>query len=294
MRLAVADDRCVDAAAAQLREILDRVDGVASRFRPDSELSRVNARSGTPVALSRDLLRLVDAAMLAAASSSGAVDPTVGADLLAWGYDRDIADLLPDGPAPHLVSRRSSWKDVRLDREAGILIAPRGVQLDLGASAKAATADFAARQLHERFGTPVMVELGGDLSVEGSPDGGWPIWVAERDGGPGELITLHHGGLATSTTEVRRWTRGGHSAHHIIDPRTGAPTDGCWRTVTVAAPTALAANTASTAAIVLGDAAERWLRGQGLAARLVHRNGDLVLIGGWPIIEQEPAGIAAA
>src|SRR5664279_3743138 len=94
-------------------------------------------------------------------------------------------------------------------------------------------------------------------------------------GGPGQTITLHRGGLATSTTTVRRWRRGGRLVHHIIDPATGAPAEGCWRTVSVAADTALAANTASTAAIVLGEQAESWLCQRHLAAR--HRPNAVAL-----------------
>jgi thiamine biosynthesis lipoprotein len=106
--------------------------------------------------------------------------------------------------------------------------------------------------------------------------------VAEREGGPGQLVTVRSGGVATSTTTIRRWKRGGRTMHHLIDPRTGRPTDGPWRTVTVAADSALAANTASTCAIVLGARAESVLTCQGLAARLVGPDGRIVTTPGWP------------
>jgi thiamine biosynthesis lipoprotein len=156
--------------------------------------------------------------------------------------------------------------------------------LDLGATAKSFTADLAARTLAARFLTPVLVELGGDLAVAGHRPGGWPIQVAEREGADGQAIVLQHGGLATSTTTIRRWRRGDQRVHHIIDPRTGAPAAGPWRTVTVAASSAVAANTASTAAIVLGVAAPDWLREQGLAARLVGNDGEVSTIGDWPTV----------
>lgn len=282
VRLVLDDEHSADQAAEELVAILDRVDRVASRFRADSALSRANAHAGKPVAVPRDLVELVGAAMNAAEQTAGAVDPTIWASLQQWGYDRDIADLPPTGPAVCSTVPAATWRQIRLDRSSGLLTVPAGTALDLGATAKAFTADHAARTLQQRLDSPVMVELGGDLAVAGRRPGGWALHVAEHEGGPGQTITLHHGGLATSTTTVRRWQRGGRTVHHIIDPRTGAPAEGCWRTVTVAADTALAANTASTAAIVFGEHAETWLREENLAARLVHRDGRIITTEGWP------------
>jgi ApbE family len=70
--------------------------------------------------------------------------------------------------------------------------------------------------------------------------------------------------------------------HHIVDPRTSRPTGGPWRTVSVAAESALEANVCSTAAIVLGDRAPSWLASQGVAARLVDLDGRVTTLGGWP------------
>jgi FAD:protein FMN transferase len=159
---------------------------------------------------------------------------------------------------------------------------PPGAALDLGATAKAYTADYAARMLHQSYGGGALVELGGDLATAGAPTGGWPVHVAEREGGPGQVVVLAHGGLATSTTTVRRWRRGGQDVHHIVDPRTGRPVDGPWRTASVYASSALGANTASTAALVLGEAALEWLTGRGLAARLVGADGAVHTTPGWP------------
>jgi thiamine biosynthesis lipoprotein len=128
----------------------------------------------------------------------------------------------------------------------------------------------------------VLVELGGDLAVAGAPGAGWPIRVAEREGGQGQTVLVRSGGLATSTTTVRQWVRGGRPQHHIIDPRTGAPTNGPWRTAAVYASTALDANTASTAAIVLGLRAREWLGDHRYAARLIGTDGRVVTTAGWP------------
>ncbi|MEU4418879.1 FAD:protein FMN transferase [Nocardia salmonicida] len=106
--------------------------------------------------------------------------------------------------------------------------------------------------------------------------------VSERPGGDAELVTLDRGGLATSSTRVRRWTRRGVRRHHLLDPRTGQPATEVWRTVTATGPTCVAANTASTVAIVLGEAAPAWLAERQVTARLVARDGTVHLVGGWP------------
>jgi thiamine biosynthesis lipoprotein len=169
-----------------------------------------------------------------------------------------------------------------LDAARGLVTVPRGVALDLGATAKAATADRAASALSARYRVPVLIELGGDIAVAGEPEGGWRIEVAERTAGNGPLIVLPGRGIATSTTTVRQWQRGPRTAHHIIDPRTGAPAMGRWRTATVIADSAFAANTASTAAIVLGDAAVGWLEQRTLAARLIDQDGSVTVTTRWP------------
>ena len=283
MRLVVDDLRVLNAAADDFDALLLRIESAASRFRDDSALSIANSRAGRPTPVPRVLGRLVSAALDAARDSDGLVDPTVGRAMRGVGYDRDIAAVATDGPAIALPTLpRARWQDVRLDSEVGLLTVPLGAELDLGATAKAWTADFAARTLSSRYGTAVLVELGGDLAVAGMRPGGWRIDVAEREGGAGDQVVLHRGALATSTTTVRQWRRGSDDLHHIVDPRTGAPARGCWRTVSVYAPTALQANTASTAAIVRGDDAVAWLEGRGLAARLVHCDGHVVTTAGWP------------
>jgi FAD:protein FMN transferase len=283
VRLVVEDDRALTAATEDLVALLDRVDRTASRFRADSALSIANQRAGRPTPVPALLVDLVGAALDAAAQTDGAVDPTLGLAMQRIGYDRDIAELVADAEeAPALDPQSDGWRGVRLHREVGLLTVPVGISLDLGATAKAWTADHAARTLAERYRTGVLVELGGDLAVAGDRPGGWCIQVAERAGGDGQLVTVHSGGLTTSTTTVRRWTRGGRPMHHIVDPATGRPADGPWRTVSVAASSAFAANVASTAAIVRGADAVAWLTGRGLAARLVGVDGSITTTPGWP------------
>lgn len=288
VRLVVVDERVLRAASDDLGALLARVDRAASRFRADSALTRANARAGKPVAVPRLLVDLVTAGLDAAATTGGLVDPTLGLAMHRLGYDRDIGDVHARGdvaaPAPAALDA-GRWGSVRLDREAGLLTVPAGTALDLGSTAKAWTADHAAQTLAARYDTAVLVELGGDVAVAGDRPEGWTVQVAEREGGDGQLVTLRHGGLTTSTTTVRTWRYGGEQVHHIVDPRTGRPARGPWRTATVWADTALIANTASTAAIVLGEAAERWLTGRGLAARLVAHDGTVTTTAGWPARE---------
>jgi FAD:protein FMN transferase len=284
VRLAVTDARALPPALADLEALLDRVDRMASRFRADSTLSIANANAGRPMPIPPMLVGLVTAALDAAAETGGAVDPTVGRAMQRIGYDRDIAAITPHGPAITPAPCGRGWAEVRLHRETGLLTVPLGTALDLGATAKAYTADYAARMLHASYGGGVMVELGGDLAIAGRRPTGWPVHVAEREGGAGQVVVLAHGGLATSTTMVRRWRRGGEDVHHIVDPGTGRPVDGPWRTASVYAPTALAANTASIAALVLGDTAVAWLTRRRLAARLVGVDGAVHTTPGWPAV----------
>lgn len=293
VRVVVTDGGVLERAVADTVALMNRVERAASRFRTESEINWANVNPGRPVAISRTMVHLMETALNEARRSYGAVDPTVGRDLVRLGYDRDIhfvidsdepvaarpaADRLrPDEPA----GRRPDWRDVRLDRFAGLLAVPPGVALDLGATAKAQTADWAAADLRDRYGCSVLVEIGGDLAVAG-PKQDWQVRVAERAGQPGQQVTLGGGGLATSTTTIRRWRRGEEEISHIVDPGTGRPAAGPWRTVSVAGDSATHANTCSTAAIVLGDEALGFLAEQRVAARLVARDGTIVTVGGWP------------
>jgi len=161
--------------------------------------------------------------------------------------------------------------------------------VDLGATAKALAADLAAAAALEAIGSGgVLVSLGGDVSVAGdAPEEGWHIQIAEDSHAAitpdGETIAIRTGGVATSSTTVRRWRRGGVEVHHIIDPSTGLPAAGPWRTVSVVAGTCVDANIAATAAIVRGAGAAAWLDDAGLPARLVDRSGAMTRVGGWPL-----------
>ena len=288
--LCVAEAEGLAAARHELESELAELDETCSRFRQDSELVRLNAEAGTgPVAVSPLLFEAIEAAVSAAASTGGLVDPTVGKTLRLAGYDRSFARVkLRDGasfqarfaPVP-------GWRGIELDARRRTVCLDRAVELDLGATAKALGADRSARSAATAAGTGVLVNLGGDVAVAGpAPGGGWSVRVADDHATeldePGPTVAVADGGLATSGTTVRRWVAGDVQLHHIVDPRTGRPAHTSWRTVTVAAATCVYANVASTAAVVLGEEAPAWLGGRGLPARLVRDTGEVAYTGGWP------------
>ena len=295
--VAVTDPAALEDARAITEAYVDELDLAASRFRDDSELSRANAAAGRPTHVSALLVDLVEVALRAAESTDGLVDPSLGAAMRIIGYDRDFAELAAprDHPAgadrPVRLTARirqvPGWQAVRLDRDRRTLTVPAGVELDLGATAKARVADLAAHAVADATGGGALVSLGGDLAVAGEvPPGGFVVRVADRhDAGPDEpgvTIALSSGGLATSGTAARRWEHAGRTMHHLVDPATGLPAETCWRTVTVAASSCLEANTATTASIIMGWRAEQWLGVRGLPARLVAGDGHAVAVAGWP------------
>ena len=278
----VTGDRVADGAAAVVAELMAEVERAVSRFRPDSELEVVNDVAPRIVPVGPLTLDLVETAVDAARRTDGAVDPTVGQHVAAWGYDDDIAAVRAQAAGTPVPARRADWRRVVVDRDLGRIGVARGLRLDLGATAKAWTADEAAHRVAARFRHPVLVEIGGDVAVAGDPAEPWLVRVAEVAGGPGELVGLTHGGLATSSTAARRWHTAAGPAHHVIDPRTGAPTDGGVRSATVWAPTCVEANTYSTAALVWGRSAAARLGLAGVAARLVDDEGVVRPVGPWP------------
>jgi thiamine biosynthesis lipoprotein len=286
-QVTVTDPDQRDRALEIARREVAALDRACSRFRADSELTAVNARAGLrPVHVSALLYEAIDVALAAAAATDGLVDPTIGAAVRELGYDRDYDVVVAGGSRPSFrLVPATGWRSVELDRDAATVRLRPGTELDLGATAKALAADRIARAVRDATRCPVLVALGGDIAVAGSPVEGWPVRVSDnhRDASGGQTITFRHGGLATSSTTVRRWRAGGVEHHHIVDPRTGAAVPELWRTVSVAAATCVDANAAATAAIVLGAGAPRWLEQLGLPARLVHPDGTVVSVCEWPV-----------
>jgi thiamine biosynthesis lipoprotein len=288
--LIVTDPDALQPALAELDDELAAVDATCSRFRQDSEISRILARPGRAATLSPLLNEAIGQALRIADVTDGLVDPTVSAAVIALGYDSDIGAVVVRGLADaNPIARHQPAPGAhRLEHDQATrrLLVPPGVGLDLGATAKALAADRAAARISRLFDVGVLVGLGGDIAVAGeAPDGGWRIAVADdhRTGSPvHQVISVSSGGVATSSTTARRWRTSSGWAHHIVDPRTGGNPEATWRTVSVAAGSCLDANAASTAAIVLGAAAPDWLAVQALPALLIDLDGDCLAVNGWP------------
>jgi thiamine biosynthesis lipoprotein len=289
LRLVVTDPPSLTAAKAAVDEVIRAIDLAASRFREDSELSRLNASPEREVPVSLLLGQAITAALRGAEITGGAVDPTVGTAVKVLGYDADFAEVIKEGGPVRVRSARvPGWQAIRFDPRSRSVRIPRGVEVDLGATAKALASDLAAAAAAKAIsGGGVLVSLGGDIAVAGeTPPEGWSVQVSEDSGAPIDeeevTVAMRDGGLATSSTTIRRWTRGGVVLHHIVDPASGLPVAGPWRTATVAAASCVDANIASTAAIVMGERALPWLEGQGLAARLIDQSGREAHTRKWP------------
>jgi thiamine biosynthesis lipoprotein len=278
--VAVCERGGLAAALTHVKRTVAAFDLACSSFREDSELALLNSSPGESVVVTPLLLSAVREALRAARLTDGAVDPTVGQALIAHGINPPMSDR------PIRIEAVSGYGAVKLDDASQTIRLPAGVWLDLGATAKALAADRAASAAYRAAGCGVLVGLCGDISVAGPPpEGGWSIRVTDdhrRGDGEGQTVAIQGGGLATSSVTVRRLAGGGELAHHLIDPATGRPATGPWRTVSVHAESCLAANTASTAAIVLGQDAPAWLQERSLAARLISHDGTARYTAGWP------------
>jgi thiamine biosynthesis lipoprotein len=298
--VAVADSPCLEPARGAVAALIEEFDLACSRFREDSELSALNATAGGPVHVSPLLIDAVEAALRAVALTDGDVDPTVGEAMIALGYDRDFGWVAAESPPgtsaqrapetrtpPRHIAKVPGWRAIQVDREAGAIHLPRGVTLDLGATAKALAAERAAARASQEAGCGVLVGLGGDIAIAGTaPEDGWRIRVTDdhRAGvdAPGQWIQLRSGGLATSSTTTRRWRSGEETVHHLLDPATGRPVRSRWRTASVVAGSCLDANIASTGAIVRGERAVAWLNSLRLPSRIVTTTGASLHLAGWP------------
>lgn len=299
-RVTVTDAAALNAACAIVRGTIAGVDDACSRFRDDSELVLLGPHLAAGAEVSPLLALLVDGALEAARWTDGDVDPTLGRDLDALGYDRDIVSvrLFPSRGAekgaasegPWVARTASGWSRVSLDGRT--LTVPADIRLDLGATAKAIAADRAADQVYSGLGCGVLVSLGGDLATAGpAPEGGWQVLVQDCEHDPAQQVSLGAGfAVATSSTQKRRWEHAGAQVHHILDPRFGLPAEAVWRSVTVAASTCLEANAFSTAGVVRGFRAVDWFRRRGIAGRFVDQYGRTIVTGAWPGEQHATAG----
>jgi thiamine biosynthesis lipoprotein len=231
-----------------------------SRFRPDSDLSRLNAAAGKPTAVPPALWSVIGLAIQAAQQSEGLVRPTLLGALEAAGYNRSFEQIGQAGAAPAVLAKPAQpadWRTILRDPRSHTVTLPAGLRLDLGGVAKGWAADQAAQRL--AAAGPALVDAGGDIAVSGPMADGspWPIAIANPlapDESLGTLL-LVRGAVATSGRDYRNWRRDGAEQHHIIDPRTGQPAQTDVLAATVVAPDGPTAEVAAKVALILGSRA---------------------------------------
>jgi FAD:protein FMN transferase len=260
--------REVGAALRRVEHEFARLEAMLSRFRAESELSRLNRERS--IEASDELRELVDLSLAARAQTGGRFDPTLHDALCAAGYDRTFAEIAEDGPAGVPVSGGG-----QIAIHGNRIVLGPDASLDLGGIAKGYAADRCVTELAVHG--PALVNAGGDLAISGPLAGGaWPVAVDV----PGHRLTLalERGGLATSGRDRRRWRRAGEERHHLIDPRTLCPARGAPLSVTVGAASATAAEVRAKA-VFLAENPELEAEHAGTPAVIVTAGGDLRLVG---------------
>ena len=269
-------------ALQQVEDIFRLAESTISRFRPDSDLSRLNESAGRPFRASPVLFQVVSLSLEMARLTNGLFDPTILKSLIACGYDRSFEKLDSSGDSVSLPSRHSAftWRDVVLDHEDSTIFLPHGCGIDLGGIGKGWAVDR-AHGLLRRFPS-FAIDAGGDIRVEGTQANGLPWTVGVSDpfdaGHDLTLLELTTGAVCTSTTLRRRWQVSGSCQHHLIDPRTGKPSASDVVSATVTAASAVLAEVLAKASLILGsEAGTRLIAGQeDVEGLLVLENGRLL------------------
>jgi len=276
-----------ESTAEPLRARLEELEAQWSRFRPESQVSIMNAYAGRPVLVPDDVVRLVSHAVHAWRLTEGLYDPTMLTELESHGYDRSHERLpAPEGLSitdPSRPARQSLADQIDIDVVLGAVTLPEGLAFDPGGIGKGLAADILMDLVGDASGA--LIDLGGDLRLEGQwVDGGpWPVGVSD----PFDLdrniasLSIARGGVATSSSLRRKW-RGpdGFDRHHLLDPRTGEPADTDLVAVTVNAGTAWVADVVAKAAVIGGsDYAREIIRVTHTAGLLIDRSGETEIVG---------------
>ena len=302
VRVVVADDdpsgpALLDGAVA----LLDDIESRWSRFRPESELSALNAHAGSPVFTSADTATVVAMAIEAWRVTGGLFDPTVHDALVASGYDRTFDDIGEADPSPTSAPDHPATvpgpADIEVDERIGLVVLPPGCHLDLGGIGKGRAADLVIDQLIASGAAGACVDLGGDVRVAGLTVGGGDDWVIAVDNPfePGRdlaLLRLAGGAVTTSSSMKRRWSTGSGAAHHLIDPGTGRPAESGLAAVTVVAGAAAWGEVHAKAALIAGVQRGRTLiEDAGMCALLVADDRTVVTAGPMEdfLVEDDPS-----
>jgi thiamine biosynthesis lipoprotein len=275
------------AALAPAEDLFHEMEARLSRFIPDSELCRLNDRSGEEVPASDVMFDILEEAGKLHRATRGAFDPAVLPDLEAAGYDRSFEKVArtSDEAAGGVRADRRSISELRIDRARGVVRGPAGLRIDLGGLGKGFTVDLVTRLLDpiQNF----VVNAGGDIFARGcgSDGDGWLVAVTDPivAGRTISLVRLYDEALATSTTTARRWRRAGELQHHLIDPRTGRPATSGVLSATVIARTAVEADVFAKTALLLGpNEGVRFLQEHGAHGLLITEDGQLLQTASWP------------
>lgn len=272
--------------AEQVAATFDEAERRFSRFREDSELSRLNRARG-PVVVSGELFGALSRARAYVELTDGLFDPGIGGALTALGYDRSFTPGALDRYKAKRPPRAGRFLDVKLDPETRTVERPEHVQIDLGGMIKGSTVDAATRHLCAAG----AIDAGGDAAMRGqSPTGDeWLVEIEDpaRPSRSIATIAVLNGAVATSSANRRFWRVGGSVAHHLIDPRTQASAVTDLLQATVIAPCAELADVLAKTAFLLGSrGARRFLaRHSGVGGVLVRRDAAPLFVGDLDIRE---------
>lgn len=248
--IAVGDADLLDDVLRRSFELIEGLEAAWSRFRPDSDVSRLNAAPpGTPVAVSSETILLIERGIEAWRGTAGLFDPSMLRAIVSAGYDRDFDEIdcppvLLAGPAID-----GSCGDIVIDVGAGTVTLPGGVGFDPGGLGKGLAADLVAAAALDQGANGMLVNLGGDLRCVGTAPtaSGWVVEIPRSADDEASVVCVAEGAVATSTCLRRRWATTVGQAHHLIDPRTGRSAASACDAVTVVAASACDAETLATA-----------------------------------------------
>jgi len=271
----------------QVHDWFEGWEQVLSRFRHDSELSRLNRTTDQFINVSQTLWDVFQASLQADQFTRGLVTPTVLDAVEMAGYDRPFDELPASRGYSASQGYTGLWTEIHplsmvtCDEVTHSICLPPGIRLDFGGVAKGWAAHQTAEKL-KPYG-PALMNAGGDIAISGPRlDGNpWLVGIANPLEPEHDLVMLHlqGGGVATSGKDRRRWMQGAFLNHHIIDPRTGQPAMTDILTATVIAPTVMEAEAAAKAVFLLGsEAGLDWLEADsGLAGLLILDDGQVLL-----------------
>ena len=268
-----------------VRTLFTEWEQTLSRFLPESELSQLNQRAGTPIAVSDLLYSVLATALTAAQATQGVYDPALLDQLVRVGYDRTFDELPAVGFDPIIPGEPGGrWRGIKVDTIRRQVTLPAGMKLDFGGIAKGMAVDAALERLQQSGISSALVNGGGDLAVLGLPpaEEQWQIAVPGR--GQFWKIPLHHGAVATSGIARRHWMQGQTLRHHLIDPRRGLPAQSDLWSVTVVADRCEQAEVAAKVTFILGSkSGADFLRRHRIAGLLIYEDGTWGTVEPWNI-----------